>query len=89
MFTHDVLFLKILMSEATQENVSCIHQYVRREGAAGICSADLPWVAMGVKERTGILRNRLQAATALATKGDQHAYESAAREIFGRLRETW
>jgi AAA domain len=88
-FTHDLLFLKILMAEAAQEEVSCTHQHVRREGAAGICSADLPWVAMGVKERIGILRNRLQAATALFNKGKQHDYESAARDIFGRLRETW
>jgi recombinational DNA repair ATPase RecF len=87
-FTHDLLFLKILMAEAGQQEVSCNHQHIRREGAAGICSADLPWVAMGVKERIGVLRTRLQAATALS-KANQDAYESAAREIFGRLRETW
>lgn len=88
-FTHDLLFLKILMAEAAQENVNCAHQYVRREGAAGICSADLPWIAMGVNQRIGVLRSRLQAATALAKKGDHDGYENAGREIFGRLRETW
>jgi recombinational DNA repair ATPase RecF len=88
-FTHDLLFLKILMAEAAQENVNCAHQYVRREGAAGVCSADLPWIAMGVKERIGVLRTRLQAANAVANKGDHDGYENAGREIFGRLRETW
>ena len=46
------------------------------------------WIAIGVKERISVLRARLQAATALA-KGDHDGYESAGREIFGRLRETW
>ena len=46
------------------------------------------WIAIGVKERIGVLRARLQAATALV-KGDHDGYESAGRENLGRLRETW
>ena len=88
-FTHDLLFLKILMAESARETINLAHQYVRREGAAGFCSADLPWIAMGVKERIGILRTRWQSAAALANKGDHDGYEGAGREIFGRLRETW
>jgi hypothetical protein len=88
-FTHDLLFLRVLLDEAGRQGVGCQHQYVRRDGQAGICSPDLPWIAAPVKDRIGKLRVRWQAADKLHRTAGLDAYESAAREMYGLLRETW
>jgi hypothetical protein len=88
-FTHDLLFLRLLLDEADRQGVSCQNQYVRRDGQAGICSSDLPWIAAPVKDRIGKLRVRWQAADKLQRTASLEAYESAAREMYGLLRETW
>lgn len=88
-FTHDLLFLRILMDESSRQNVDCQHQYVRREGNAGICSPDLPWVAMNVKDRIGALRSRWQSGEKTYRTSGADAYETEARDIYGLLREAW
>jgi hypothetical protein len=88
-FTHDLLFLRLLLDEASRQGVDCQNQYVRRDGQAGICSPDLPWIAAPVKERIGKLRVRWQDADKLQRTSSLEAYESAAREMYGLLRETW
>jgi hypothetical protein len=88
-FTHDLVFLRVLLSECELESIPIKHQYIRRDAQAGICSADLPWVAMKVKDRLGVLRNRWQAANKLHSKGDRDDYERAGRELYGLLRESW
>lgn len=87
-FTHDLLFLRFLMDEAKRQEVTCAHQYVRREYEAGICSPDLPWIAMNTSDRIGVLRNRWQAAEK-TFRTDRANYETVARDIFGLLREAW
>ena len=88
-FTHDLLFLRIVLNECEKQGVPCDHQYIRRDMQAGICSPDLPWVAMNVKKRIGVLRNRWQSANRVYAKDGAEAYEPIARELFGMLRETW
>lgn len=88
-FTHDLVFLKILTTESESQHVSLQHQYIRREAQAGVCSADMPWVAMNVKARLGMLRNRWQAADAAFRTSGATPYEPLGREIFGFLREAW
>jgi len=88
-FTHDIVFLRFLLDEASRHEVDCMKQYVRREGQAGISSPDLPWIAMGVKGRIGALRKLFQAAEKLFRTKGQETYERDAREIYGRLREAW
>ena len=88
-FTHDLLFLHYLMNECAKQAVPYQHQYIRRDTEVGICSPDLPWVALKVKERIGVLRNRWQAANQLLTKDGIDTYEPAARDVFGLLREAW
>src|SRR5713226_7631463 len=75
--------------ECDQESIQYTHQYIRRDTQAGICSPDLPWLAMNVKQRLGVLRNRWQAANKLYTKGAPDDYERAGRELYGLLRESW
>jgi hypothetical protein len=88
-FTHDLVFLRVLLNECDQESIQYTHQYVRRDVQAGICSPDLPWLAMNVKQRLGVLRNRWQAANKLYAKGNPDDYERAGRELYGLLRESW
>lgn len=45
-FTHDILFLRFLVDEVERQEAACHHQYVRREGQAGVSSPELPWLAM-------------------------------------------
>jgi len=89
-FTHDLLFLRNLSDEASSQGVDCKHQYVRRHGnEVGYSSSDLPWIAMGVTKRIGVLRNDWQAADKLFRNGNQDGYERDASSIYGRLREAW
>jgi len=88
-FTHDLLFLRLLLDECGRLEVPCQHQYVRRDGQVGICSSDLPWIAMNVKDRIGKLRSRWQSADKLFRTSGSEAYETEAREIYGLLREAW
>lgn len=87
-FTHDIFFLRNLMDECRHQDVPCEHQYVRREGHAGISSSDLPWIAMSVKDRLGRLRELWQAADK-TFRTTSSAYEKDAREIYALTRETW
>jgi hypothetical protein len=88
-FTHDLLFLRSLLDESERQNVPCQHQYVRRDIEAGICSPDLPWIAMNVKDRIGKLRSLWQGAEKLKRTSGQEAYEAEARNIYALLREAW
>jgi len=88
-FTHDLLFLGFLMEESKRQGINCEHQHVRRDGNAGLCSPDLPWIAMKVKARIGVLRTRWVVAEKIYRIEGSAAYEPHAREIYGFLRETW
>lgn len=88
-FTHDLLFLRILWDECDRQGVAHTDQYIRRDGQVGVCSSDLPWVAMNVKKRIGVLKNRWQAANKLLKAKGSDAYEEAASVIYGMLRTAW
>lgn len=89
-FTHDLLLLSLLMKAAERADIECHHQYIRHEGGQpGVCSPDLPWVAMSVKERIGVLRNRWVKADKTFRLAQQEAYEREAALIYASLRETW
>ncbi len=88
-FTHDILFLRLLLDESGRQQLACDHQYVRRAGQAGISSPDLPWVAMNTKDRIGVLKKQWQAADKLFRTSTPDAYEKDARDIYGLMREAW
>jgi hypothetical protein len=89
-FTHDLVFVHALMDASEKAGVSCDHQYVRRDQrGSGYCSADLPWVAMKVKDRVGRLKALWQQAEKTYRTSGADAYEDEARTIFGYLREAW
>lgn len=89
-FTHDIVFLLALHREADKSGVNLQDQHLSRERiGAGVCSAELPWVAMKVKKRIGVLKNDLQENRKLFKTGSRQEYERNATLIYGRLRETW
>jgi hypothetical protein len=89
-FSHDLLFLRYLLDEREKQEVPHQNQWVRRGvDAAGICSSDVPWVAMRVKECLGVLRARWQNAEKLFRTDGPDAYERDAREVYALLREAW
>ena len=87
-FTHDILFLRALTDEAARRTIDCKHQYIQRDVQVGICSEDLPWIAMNTKARIGRLRVRLQEAEAIF-RNSYDKYEEAARGVYRLLREAW
>lgn len=89
-FTHDVVFLLLLKQFAEQHGVEHLDQYVRHLSiGAGVCSEELPWVALKVSKRITHLKKLLQEAETLHRAGHQSAYERDASLIYGYLREAW
>jgi energy-coupling factor transporter ATP-binding protein EcfA2 len=89
-FTHDIVFLLALKKLAEDMAVHCDHQYLHREYAgAGVASPRLPWVAMKVKDRIGVLKEMWVAADKLFRTATRSEYEREAVFIYGRLREAW
>ena len=90
MFTHDVIFLLALVNSAEELNVNCNHQHLRKETlGAGVSSSQLPWIAMRVRERIGVLKDWHQRAEKLHREATREEYEREAMLIYGRLREAW
>ena len=89
-FTHDIVFLLLLRQYADQQGINRLDQHVRQlQIGAGVCDAELPWVAMPVKKRIGFLKNTFQEAEKLFRDGHQSAYEKEAAYMYGLLREAW
>ena len=89
-FTHDIVFLLLLKQFAEAEDVAELDQHVRQlSKGAGVCTEELPWVALKVSKRIGHLRKLLQQAEKLHLDGHQAAYETEASLIYGYLREAW
>ncbi len=89
-FTHDMVFLLHLHEHAIQGNVDILDQHVRQLPiGAGVCDDELPWDALPVKKRIGVLRDLWQGAGKHFRKGNQTEYEIAAGRIYGLLRAAW
>lgn len=89
-FTHDIVFLLLLRDYAYQNHVDMLDQHVRQlQIGAGVCNAELPWVAMQVNKRIRFLKNKWQQADKLFREGDLGRYEHEAGHLYGLLREAW
>jgi energy-coupling factor transporter ATP-binding protein EcfA2 len=89
-FTHDIVFLLALHRHADEQRVELYDQHLRRERlGAGVCEEELPWAAMKVKTRIGVLNKSWQVADKLHRDGKQRTYEREAIFIYGQLREAW
>jgi len=89
-FTHDIVFLLHLKKFAEELGVDQLDQHVRQlPQGAGICTEELPWVALPVKRKIGYLKDAWQAADKVFRDGHQAVYEMEAKYLYGLLREAW
>lgn len=89
-FTHDVVFLLLLKQVAEELGVEQFDQHVRfLSKGAGVCTEELPWVALPIGKKIGHLKSCWQAADKLSRDGHQDAYEKEAKYLYGLLREGW
>lgn len=89
-FTHDVVFLLALRQQADELGIQPLDQHVRHQAqGAGVCSEELPWVALPVKRKIGYLKNCWQKADKLSREGHLDAYNKEATYLYGLLREAW
>ena len=81
-FTHDVVFLLTLRQYADELGIEPLDQHVRSlSKGAGVCSEELPWVALPVKKKIGYLNSSWQAADKLSRDGHQ-AFNYPQVELF-------
>lgn len=89
-FTHDVVFLLFIRQFADEGGVEQFDQHVRHlPMGAGVCSDELPWVALPVKKKIGYLKSEWQKVDKLFRDGHQATYEREAQCLYGLLREAW
>jgi hypothetical protein len=89
-FTHDLVFLLLLIEQAEKANVGVAQAHlIRNAEGSGVCSEGPPWLAMPVKSRIGALKAQWQLAEKLHRTEGPVVYEALAKELYGRLRETW
>jgi len=89
-FTHDLVFLLLLIEQAEKANVAVAQAHlIRNAEGSGVCSEGPPWLAMPVKSRIGALKAQWQLAEKLQRTEGPIVYEAQAKELYGRLRETW
>lgn len=89
-FTHDIVFLTDLVGYCTAQGTPPRQSYLYRgPDQPGECIDGVPWAAMKVSRRIGRLKSWLQTAETMHRRRGSEAYESEARRIYGRLRETW
>ena len=89
-FTHDLVFLHVLLGGAEQARIDVASCYLsRRSFEAGFATASLPMRALNVAGRIGHLRGLWKEAQGLFERGEQEEYEGRGGEIYGLLRESW
>jgi hypothetical protein len=90
-FTHDAVFLLFLIEQAEKAGAAVAQAHLTRGsgGSSGVCSEGPPWLAMPVKSRIGALKAQWQQAEKLQRTEGPVVYDALAKELYGRLRETW
>lgn len=90
-FTHDAVFLLFLIEQAEKVGVAVSQAHLTRGfgGSSGVCNEGPPWLAMSVKSRIGALKAQWQQAEKLHRTEGPVVYEALAKELYGRLRESW
>ena len=89
-FTHDISFLFALHEYAEKLSIPIHNQHLRREQlGSGVSSPELPWLAMNVAKRIGVLKNKLQTVKKLHRQGHSLECEMNIKNIYSLLRATW
>jgi len=88
-FTHDLVFLKELTTQAEEAGVQWAIRSVQRvAGAVGVTNADLPWRVKKLTDQVKALKGELPGLAALEAQGSEE-YFVVAKAWIGRLRDAW
>jgi ABC-type hemin transport system ATPase subunit len=88
-FTHDLVFLTMLLGAAAAAGIEVHHQQLRRtSSAAGLVSADVPWDGQNVRARSRALKNMIAPFRKLE-ETDPAQYEVQVRMFYPKLRQCW
>lgn len=89
-FTHDITFL--LMIQEHSESLNCdlvIKSLTRKPKETGIVATNPPWDALSVGKRIGILKSAHQQLAKIEKTETEEVYKERAKDLYGKLRETW
>jgi len=89
-FTHDIVFLLDLVELSERHGVELAQYHLERGcRGVGVCMDGVPWGAMKVRTRIGLLKDRQQQAEFVFRNRGYAAYEPLAHDIYDLLRGTW
>jgi len=89
-FTHDIVFLMMLIEHAEKLQIPLDKKSLTRTKIeTGIIIENLPWDALPVKKRIGVLNNDFQELKKISREGTEEEYREKARILYGKLRECW
>jgi energy-coupling factor transporter ATP-binding protein EcfA2 len=89
-FTHDITFL--LMIQEHSKGLNCdlnIKSLTRKPKETGIVATNPPWDALSVGKRIGILKSAHQQLAKIEKTETDEVYKERAKDLYGKLRETW
>lgn len=91
-FTHDIVFLTELESEALRNEIDYKIQTIwSNQAGIGYCDPSAPWIAQNVKKRIGYLKGNLLPKLEKMHKSPnvKEEYKIRVEDFFKKLRETW
>jgi len=89
-FTHDITFL--LMIQEHSKGLNCdlnIKSLTRKPKETGIVATNPPWDALSVGKRIGVLKSAHQQLAKIEKSETEEVYKERAKDLYGKLRETW
>ena len=89
--THDIVFYKLLLEAAEQQNAPHDSIALERSRAnfAGIVRDSAPWEALTTSKRIKALNSELQNLRTIDKVGTDSEFRKASRYFYGLLRESW
>jgi energy-coupling factor transporter ATP-binding protein EcfA2 len=89
-FTHDLVFLHVLMEQASDASVGCRTLSLDIVGStSGLVRQGLPWDAKSAEAKVKSLNDAWQQLDKIYRTSARVDYDDAARRFYGELREAW
>lgn len=89
-FTHDIVFFKLLLEQAELQNAE--HHSIalmRNKKYAGLVRDSAPWEALTTSKRLKVLNVELQKLRNIEANETKDEFRKASRYFYGLLRESW
>ena len=89
-FTHDIVFFKLLLEQTELQNV--VHNSIalmRNKKFAGVVKDSAPWEALTTSKRLKVLNAELQRLRKIEVTETEDDFRKESRHFYGLLREAW